>query len=78
MADSSTAAACIPIPFSGDGWAYRQLHNGISLIPTPLIFMKVPYPAELLVEGCLVPVEAMSEVTLVFRYSTSISLNRVF
>ena len=48
MADSSTTTGCVPIPFAGGCWAHRQLHAGISLIPTALIFMKLPCPEELL------------------------------
>ena len=51
MADSSTTTGCIPIPFAGGCWAHRQLHAGISLIPTPLIFMKLPCQEELLGGG---------------------------
>ena len=91
MANYSTTARCIPILFAGGCWAHRQLHAGIRLIPMPLIFMKLPYPGERLgegggypapveamSEGCPAPVEAMSEVMPVFRYSTSISFNRLF
>ena len=48
MADSSTTAGCIPILFPAGGWAPRQLHTCIRLIPTPLIFMKLACPGELL------------------------------
>jgi len=51
MADSSTTAACIPIVFLGGFWAHRQLHACIRLIPTPVIFMKLPCLEELLGGG---------------------------
>ena len=82
MADSSTTVEGIPILFYGGCWAQRQLHAGIRLIPTPLIFMKLPYPGELLWGGarrpeCPAPREVMS-VTPVFRYSTRITkFNRI-
>ena len=36
MADSSTTVRGIPIRFSGEYWARRQLHAGIRYVPTPL------------------------------------------
>ena len=41
MADSSTAAAPIPILFAGGCWAASQLHKGIKYVPTPLKPMKL-------------------------------------
>ena len=63
--------------FPGGCWARRQLHAGIRLIPTPLIFMKLPYPGELLGGGA--PREAMCVTPAsIFRYSTRIrKFNRI-
>ena len=46
MADSSTTAGCIPIPFFGGCWAHRQLHAGIRYVPTPSKLMKLLSPPE--------------------------------
>ena len=41
IADSSTAAARIPILIAGGCWARSQLHNGIKYVSTPAILMEL-------------------------------------